>query len=73
MVDLYTALKLIGLFDKPGEIVYLRRSDDDTPRATEILSVKAVKEKYDLRHTSVVAISPYFICYEYEGILLTVA
>ena len=48
-------------------IIYLKRDkkDDDlfgrnTP--DEILTVKQLKEKYDLRRTKVVRIAPYFCC-----------
>lgn len=74
MVDLYTALKLIGAFDDPDTILFFRRPDD-TPEymATEILSVKTAKEKYDLRRSKVSSIRPYFICEDYKGMLFTLA
>lgn len=72
-VDLYTALKLMDVFDDDGELIYLREKKDPMYRPTEILTVKQVKDRYDLRKMKVINIRPYFICQEYEGILLTLA
>lgn len=72
-VDLYTALKLIGVFDQDGELV-LMRSPEDQPeyRVAKRLTVKQLKDGYDLRKAKVVNIRPYFCCHEYDGLLLTV-
>ena len=77
MVSLYNAVKLVGRLDKDDDIIYLKRDkkDDDlfgrnTP--DEILTVKQLKEKYDLRRTKVVRIAPYFCCMDYEGQLLVI-
>ena len=58
MIDLYTALKLIGDFNSNSSLVHLK--------------VKEVKDKYDLRKTKVIEISPYFCCECYGGFLLTI-
>lgn len=77
MVSLYNAVKLVSRLDKDDDIIYLKRDkkDDDlfgrnTP--DEILTVKQLKEKYDLRRTKVVRIAPYFCCMDYEGQLLVI-
>lgn len=77
MVSLYEAVKLTGRLDRDDDIVYLKnnKKDDDlfgrnTP--DEILTVKQLKEKYDLRRTKVVRIAPYFCCMDYEGQLLVI-
>lgn len=77
MVSLYDAVKLTGGLDDDASLVYLKKdSSDDTLFAKntpdEILTVKQLKEKYDLRHTQVVRISAYFCCYEYKGQLLVI-
>lgn len=73
MVDLYTVLKMICVLGHPDRVVYMRQPEDEPEyRATEIMTVKEVTEKYDLRSTKVKRIDPYFICGEYEGVLLTV-
>lgn len=73
-IDLYTALHLIDVFDSDEEVVYIRKeSDEPSYRPSIIITVKHVKESYDLRNTKVTNIQPYWSCYEYEGLLLTIA
>lgn len=81
MVSLYEAVKLTGRLDRDDDIVYLKndkkndkKNDDLFGRNTpdEILTVKQLKEKYDLRRTKVVRIAPYFCCMDYEGQLLVI-
>lgn len=77
MVSLYNAVKLTGRLDDDKDTVYLKthRNDDtlfskNTP--DEILTVKRLKETYDLRHTEVVRIAAYFCCGDYQGQLLVI-
>lgn len=77
MVSLYDAVKLTGRLDDDKDTVYLKkhRNDDtlfskNTP--DEILTVKRLKETYDLRHTEVVRIAAYFCCEDYQGQLLVI-
>ena len=67
MVNLYDAVKLTGRLDDDKDTVYLKkhRNDDmlfSKDRPDEILTVKRLKETYDLRHTEVVRIAAYFCC-----------
>lgn len=77
MVSLYDAVKLTGRLDDDKDTVYLKkhRNDDtlfskNTP--DEILTVKRLKETYDLRHTEVVRIEAYFCCGDYQGQLIVI-
>lgn len=77
MVSLYDAVKLTGRLDDDKDTVYLKkhRNDDtlfskNTP--DEILTVKRLKETYDLRHTEVVRIAAYFCYGDYQGQLLVI-
>lgn len=77
MVSLYDAVKLTGRLDDDKDTVYLKkhRNDDtlfskNTP--DEILTVKRLKETYDLRHTKIVRIEAYFCCGDYQGQLLVI-
>lgn len=75
--DLYTALKFIDSLDNDNRMVYLRKEDSPLCgiykyKPDSILTVKQVKEKYDMRKTKVIRIDPYFCCHEYEGLVLTV-
>lgn len=73
MVDLYTALKLIDVLDKDWELVYLREPGDQPDyRPAKTLTVKQVKDRYDMRRTKAVKVAPYFCCQEYEGMLITI-
>ena len=72
MVSLYDAVKLTGRLDDDKDTVYLKkhRNDDtlfskNTP--DEILTVKRLKETYDLRHTEVVRKEAYYCCGDYQG------
>ncbi len=76
-VDLYTALKLIGIFDLDEDPVFLRKETDmPVHRPSKILAVKTVKEQYDLRRMKVIGIRPCFSCDEmgsdYKGMILTI-
>lgn len=67
MVSLYDAVKLTGRLDDDKDTVYLKKHrNDDTlfskDMPDEILTVKRLKETYDLRHTEVVRIEAYFCC-----------
>lgn len=71
MIDLYTALKLMGDFNSNSSLVHLKNSQNKYG-FNEHLTVKEVKDKYDLRKTKVIEISPYFCCECYGGFLLTI-
>lgn len=74
MVDLYTILKLIDIFDKNDCLVYLRSpTNQPAHRPEKIMTVKEIKEKYDLRKVKVVNIRSYFCWGDYKGFLLTIA
>lgn len=70
-IDLYTALALTDT-TCDNDIVYLRTSKSDIRRPETIMTLRQVKEQYDMRRTIVTKIEPYFNCGEYEGILFTV-
>lgn len=77
MVSLYDAVKLTGRLDDDKDTVYLKKhGNDDTlfskNTPDEILTVKRLKETYDLRHTEVVRIAAYFCCGDYQGQLLVI-
>lgn len=72
MIDLYTALKLVNAFDSEKEIVHLRKKDQIFKSEYELLTVKQIKEKYDMRKIKVIEICPYFCCGDYEGFLFTI-
>ena len=72
MITLYTALKLTGLFDRPDDIVYMQQKEGPMPDIDRIMSVRSVKEKFDLRAVKVTRIAPYFCCNEYEGMMFTI-
>lgn len=70
-VDLYTALVLIESLGDDRNLVFLKKQGNGLlPNPDEILTVKQVKEKYDMRRTRVTRIVPYFCCEDYEGLLL---
>jgi len=72
-VDLYTALVLINSFTNDEDLVYLRKETDVSEYSPSIiLSVREVKEKYDMRKVKVKGIRPYFCGEEYKGMLLTI-
>lgn len=71
--DLYTMLQLMDVLKKDDEIVYIRKENDErTNKPSIIISVKELKEKWDLRKTKVTGITDYWCCCEFEGMLLTV-
>lgn len=72
MIDLYTALKLVNALDSDEEIVHLRKSGQIFKSEYELLTVKEIKNKYDMRKTEVIEMLPYFSCGEYEGFLFTI-
>lgn len=72
MIDLYTVLKLINALDSDEEIVHLRRKEQIFKSEYELLTVRQIKNKYDMRKTKVVEILPYFCCGDYNGFLLTI-
>lgn len=73
-VDLYTMLSLTGALNNNDMLVYLRKDyEHEFPgNPSEILTVKEIRQKYDMRRTKVVFVSPYYSNYEYEGLLFTV-
>lgn len=72
-IDLYTALVLTNSFTNDEDLVYLRKKTDTSEYSPSIiLSVREVKEKYDMRKTKVVNMRPYFCGEEYNGMLLTI-
>lgn len=73
MVDLYTALKLIREFDCDDRIVRLRKANQIFCGEFETLTVREIKNKYDMRQTKVTEICPYFCCGDYDGFLLTIS
>lgn len=71
--DFYTVLHMIDAFEDDDELIYLRKPEDGMPyRAARILTVREVKNKYDLRRTKVIDIRPYFRNGECAGLLLTI-
>lgn len=71
MIDLYTALKLINIFDSEDIIVYLR-TKNLFEIEYEVLTVRRIKEKYDMRKTKVNEMIPYFPDGDYKGMLFTI-
>ena len=72
-IDLYTVLHLIDVFDSNDTIVYLKKQGElPLHKPSEIITVKEVKDKYDLRATKVSLIEEYWCYYEYEGFLLNI-
>lgn len=63
MIDLYTALQLAEISDE--ECVYL--ANKALPDRYEIMTGRAIKNKYDLRKVKVTHIRPWFACEDYMG------
>ncbi len=65
IIDLYAAFKLADVED--NDIVYLKNKNASKLDA-EMISVKNVKKKYDMRKIKVIHIKPHFYDYsEYDG------
>lgn len=71
MVDLYTALKLTGDLDSNDNIVFLKKLQEKYS-FNECMTVRQIKEQYDMRKTKVIKISSHFSCEEYQEFLFTI-
>ena len=71
-VDLKTVLMLTDVAEDE-DLVYLRHPEDVPEHMPgKILTLKQVREKYDLCRTKVIKIGTYFCGDKHEGILLTI-
>ncbi len=75
-ISLYTALALTGYLDDDDEVIYLAKGETIPRRPNIFVSLKTVKETYDMQKVRVINICPYFCCdeygEEYKGLLFTI-
>ena len=51
---------------KTDEVVYIIQNVRPLPRTTP-MTLREIRNKYDMKNTMVTRISPYFCCNEFEG------
>lgn len=70
-ISFKTALQITGDFERDKDIIHIIRTDTPGWKGPDVMTVKDVKDKFDLKKEKVVGIKSYFLCGDYSGYLYT--
>lgn len=70
-ISFKTALQITGDFQRDKDIVHIKRKNTPEWKGPDVMTVKAVKDKFDLKKEKVIGIKSYFMSGDYSGYLYT--